>query len=339
LEIKIKKVLVIGGSGYLGCVLVPYLLSKDYKIKVLDLMIYGNNLKSHKNLQVIRGDLRDVNIIKKVLIGMDAVIHLACISNDPSFELNPKVGKSINFTSFEPIVYLAKKLNIKRFIYASSSSVYGVKKVKNVTEESSLKPLTDYSKYKAKCEKILNSYSDDNFLVTSVRSATLCGFSMRQRLDLIVNIFCNLAHNRRSISVYGGNQLRPNIHIKDTARFYELLLYAPFKVINKQAFNIGYKNYSVMEIAKKVVKIFGKNIVIKKFPTNDKRSYHISSAKAYRRLKFRCRYSIDDAIVELKKSFENKLLRNTLKNPKFYNINVMKNYKFKKIIYRNKSLR
>jgi nucleoside-diphosphate-sugar epimerase len=162
---------------------------------------------------------------------------------------------------------------------------------------------------------------------------------MRQRLDLIVNIFCNLAHNRRSISVYGGNQLRPNIHIKDAARFYELLLNAPFKVINKQAFNIGYKNYSVVEIAKKVVKIFGKDIVINKFPTNDKRSYHISSAKVFRILKFKCRYSINDAIVELKKSFENKLLRNTLKNPKFYNISVMKNYKFKKNIYSSKSLR
>ena len=219
-----KNIFITGGAGYVGSVLTPYLLSKNYNVTVFDLFIYGETLKKHKNLKIIKGDLRDNILMKKSLEGQDQVIHLACISNDPSFELNPKLGKEINLDSFEPLVANSKNAGVKRFVYASSSSVYGIKEEKNVSEDMSLEPLTDYSKFKAKCEKILFKYKSDDFIASVIRPATVCGYSPRQRLDLVVNILSNLAYHKREISVFGGNQLRPNIHIKDMVRAYELLL-------------------------------------------------------------------------------------------------------------------
>ena len=211
-----KKIFVTGGAGYVGSKLVPKLLELGYKVTVLDLMIYGENvLPNHKNLKTIKGDIRNTTILENNLPGHEFLIHLACISNDPSFELNPKLGKSINLDSFEPLVKLSMKSNISRFIYASSSSVYGIKKEKNVTEDMSLEPLTDYSKFKGDCEKILNKYKSENFVTTTIRPSTVCGYAKRQRLDLVVNILTNHAYHNKEIKVFGGDQLRPNIHIND----------------------------------------------------------------------------------------------------------------------------
>ena len=173
-----KKIFITGGAGYVGSKLVPKLLELGYKVTVLDLMIYGENvLPNHKNLKTIKGDIRNTTILENNLPGHEFLIHLACISNDPSFELNPKLGKSINLDSFEPLVKLSMKSNISRFIYASSSSVYGIKKEKNVTEDMSLEPLTDYSKFKGECEKILNKYKSENFVTTTIRPSTVCGYA------------------------------------------------------------------------------------------------------------------------------------------------------------------
>ena len=189
-----EKIFVTGGAGYVGSVLVPKLLKKGYKVSVIDIMIYGEDvLDEHPNLTKIKGDIRDRELLKKTIPGHDAVIHLACISNDPSFELNPQLGKSINFDAFEPLVKISKENGIKRFIYASSSSVYGIKDEPNVTEDMKLEPLTDYSKFKAVCEKVLKKYNSNNFTTVTIRPATVCGYSPRQRLDLTVNIlilFC-----------------------------------------------------------------------------------------------------------------------------------------------------
>ena len=237
------KILVTGGGGYLGSVLVPKLLKKKHQVNVLDLFIYGQQvLDANENLQIFKGDIRDMQILKKALADCETVIHLACISNDPSFELNPKLGKSINLDSFEPLVKASVESGVNRFIYASSSSVYGIKSEKNVTEDMSLSPLTDYSKFKAVCEKILLKYKSKNFITTSVRSATLCGYSRRQRLDLIVNIFANQGFNNKKINVYGGDQLRPNIHIEDIADFYLFLLDQNSSLINGEVYNVGYDN-------------------------------------------------------------------------------------------------
>ena len=303
----IKKILITGGAGYVGSMLVSELLKKNYKVTVIDLMIYGRKvLKKNKNLKIFKGDIRNQKLLKKIIKGQDLVIHLACISNDPSFELNPKLGRSINLDAFEPLVRISKLNNVKRFIYASSSSVYGIKKVKNVKEDMKLKPLTNYSKFKADCEKILNKYASKDFIVTTVRPATVCGFSKRQRLDLVVNILSNLAFHKREITIFGGNQLRPNIHIKDMVRVYLMLIDAPSNKINKETFNVGGKNQTVMNLAKDVKKVMGNDVKLKKTQTNDNRSYHISSNKIFKKLGFRTRYTVRDAVKDLKLVFKKK---------------------------------
>lgn len=238
---NIKSIYITGGAGYVGAMLVPRLLEEGYKVTVLDLMIYGEDvLKDHHNLTKIKGDIRDQDVLNKTIPGHDSVIHLACISNDPSFELNPNLGKSINLDAFRPLVEISKKNGVKRFIYASSSSVYGIKEEPNVTEDFTLEPLTDYSKFKADCEKILNQYLSDDYTTVTIRPATVCGYSPRQRLDVVVNILTNLAYHKREISVFGGGQLRPNIHIDDMVDAYLVLLRAPKEKIAGDVFNAGY---------------------------------------------------------------------------------------------------
>jgi nucleoside-diphosphate-sugar epimerase len=320
-----KNIFITGGAGYVGSILVPHLLSKGYRITVLDLMIYGETLPQHSNLNLIKGDIRDQNLLKKIIKNIDVVIHLACISNDPSFELNPKLGKDINLNSFAPLVEISKKNNVRKFIYASSSSVYGVKDEKNVHEEMSLEPLTDYSRFKADCEKILFKYKSDNFITIVLRPATVCGFSPRQRLDLVVNILTNLAFHKREITVLGGGQLRPNIHIQDMARAYELFIEIDDKKINGEIFNIGFENKTVDQLASNVKEIIGEDIKILRSVSNDNRSYHISSDKIFKLLEFKPKFTIFDAISDLKKTFENKLLIDALNNENYYNIKKMKN--------------
>jgi nucleoside-diphosphate-sugar epimerase len=320
-----KNIFITGGAGYVGSILVPHLLSKGHRITVLDLMIYGETLPQHSNLNLIKGDIRDQNLLKKIIKNIDVVIHLACISNDPSFELNPKLGKDINLNSFAPLVEISKKNNVRKFIYASSSSVYGVKDEKNVHEEMSLEPLTDYSRFKADCEKILFKHKSDNFITIVLRPATVCGFSPRQRLDLVVNILTSLAFHKREITVLGGGQLRPNIHIQDMARAYELFIEIDDKKINGEIFNVGFENKTVDQLASNVKEIIGEDIKILRSVSNDNRSYHISSDKIFKLLEFKPKFTIFDAISDLKKTFENKLLIDALNNENYYNIKKMKN--------------
>jgi nucleoside-diphosphate-sugar epimerase len=245
-----KKIFITGGAGYVGSRLVPRLLSLGHKVTVYDLMIYGENvLENHINLKKIKGDIRNIDLFNENLKGHDVIIHLACISNDPSFELNPKLGKSINLDAFEPMVKSSLKNKVNQFIYASSSSVYGIKKEKNVTEDMILEPLTDYSKFKGDCEKILNKYSSDDFITTTIRPSTVCGYAKRQRLDLVVNILTNHAFHNREIKVFGGDQLRPNVHIEDMVDSYIAILNADYKKINSQIFNVGFKNQTVKRIS------------------------------------------------------------------------------------------
>lgn len=327
---KSPKILITGGAGYVGAMLSIYLANKGFKVTVLDLFIYEKNLfQNMKNINTVSGDIRNVQLLEKILVGQDVVIHLACISNDPSFELNPILGKSINLLSFEPLVKISKKNKIKKFIYASSSSVYGISELKDVHEKVELKPLTDYSKFKAECEKILLDYSSEDFCTTVLRPATVCGYSLRQRLDVVVNILTNLAFNKREISVYGGKQLRPNIHIDDMISSYELMINSEKKLINKKIYNVGYDNLPVEEIAQKVKALIGSDVKIKFLKTNDNRSYHISSKKIKDELGFVPKKNIDDAINDLKKAFEKKLLPNSLKDERYFNIEMMKKINLK----------
>ena len=222
----------ITGMLDMGCALTDYLIEKGYIVTVYDLFIYGEDVfKKKNNLIKIKGDIRDENLLKKSLEGQDIVIHLACISNDPSFELNPSLGQSINLDAFEPLVRIAKNQKVKRFIYASSSSVYGIKEIKNVSEDVKLEPITDYSKFKAEW-KTLNNYIDDEFLEINIRPATVWLF---EAYRCNCEYFNEFRFHKKEITIFGGDQLRPNIHIKDMLRAYHALMIAPSDVVNGDA--------------------------------------------------------------------------------------------------------
>lgn len=325
-----KKIFITGGAGYVGSKLVPKLLELGYEVTVLDLMIYGENvLDNHKKLKKIKGDIRNQDLLKKTIPGHAAVLHLACISNDPSFELNPSLGKSINYDAFEPLVKASVESNVNRFIYASSSSVYGIKNEKNVTEDMKLEPLTDYSKFKGGCEKILNSYKSDNFITTTIRPSTVCGYAKRQRLDLVVNTLTNHAFHNKEIKVFGGDQLRPNIHINDMVDSYLAVLEAPSKKINGEIFNVGFKNQTVNELAHDVKEVIGSGVKIIHIKSDDNRSYHVSSEKISNILNFDTRYTVKDAASDLKNAFEKKFLLNTFNDEFFFNIKRMQSINLK----------
>ena len=321
-----KNIFITGGAGYVGAVLVPHLIEKGYSVTVLDLMIYGDNvLPSHPNLNSVKGDIRNQVLLKELIPGHDAVIHLACISNDPSFELNPDLGKSINLNAFSPLVEISRNARVERFIYASSSSVYGIKVEPDVHEEMTLEPLTDYSRFKADCEKILAEYQSDDFTTVTIRPATVCGYSPRQRLDVVVNILTNLAYHKREISIFGGNQLRPNIHIADMVKAYMVLLTAPKEKIAGNVFNAGYENQSVKKLADTVRSVVGDDVKLVTTTSDDNRSYHISSEKIKQELGFEATHTIRNAVEDLCTAFGKGLLPNSLDNEMYFNIKRMQN--------------
>jgi len=326
-----QSVLVTGGAGYVGSVLVPKLLDKGYMVTVYDLMIYGENvLPQHPHLKVVKADIRDTKAYFQAVQGVTNVIHLACISNDPSFELDAGLGKSINFDCFEPMVKASREAGVKRFIYASTSSVYGVSEAPEVTEEHPLVPLTDYSKFKGMTEEILQRYQSPEFTTTIIRPATVCGYSPRTRLDLSVNILTNLAVNKGVITVFGGSQKRPNIHIDDITDLYVELLEMPEKKIAGEIFNAGYQNYPIAELAQMVKRVVEEEfpdkgeIKITTTPTNDLRSYHVSSKKISDKLGFVPRHTVEDAIRDLCKAFKRNELPDSLENSRYFNIKKMK---------------
>lgn len=334
-----ERVLVTGGAGYVGSVLVPELLKKGYKVNVLDTFWFWNSpeeyvkaieAENNTNLTLVKGDLRNKADINRALNGAESVIHLACISNDPSSELNPQFTHSVNYDGSINIIDLSKASGIKRFIYASSSSVYGIKEEPNVTEELELQPLTQYSKLKVEIEHYLMHRIDETFKGAVIRPSTVCGYSPRQRLDVVVNILTNFAVNKGKIKVLGGSQLRPNIHIKDMVRAYELLLEAPIDKINKKTYNAGYENLKVMEIASLVKEVVGEvEATIEE--TNDLRSYHVCSDKIKTELGFETKHTVKEAIAELKEAFRSGKLKN-LEDDNYFNVKRMK-----KIIEENKN--
>jgi nucleoside-diphosphate-sugar epimerase len=326
-----KTILVTGGAGYVGCVLVPRLLAAGHRVVVYDLMLFGREgLPVHPNLDVIEGDIRDTNRFKAALRGVDQVIHFACISNDPSFELDSSLSKTINYDCFEPLVAACKRAGIERFIYASSSSVYGVSDAPEVTEAHSLVPLTDYNKYKGLCEPILRRFSSPEFTTVTIRPATVCGYSPRLRLDLTVNILTHLAITKRQITVFGGTQKRPNIHIDDLCDLYALLIDVPKEKIADEIFNAGYQNHTVAELAQMVKKVVEQEmpelvpIDVVTSPSNDLRSYHISSRKIADKLGFTPRRTVEDAVRDLCAAFQTGKVPNSLDDDRYYNVKRIK---------------
>jgi len=325
-ETKKWSVLVTGGAGYVGSALVPRLLADGHRVTVLDLYLYGEDLfAEHRgaDLREVKGDMRDAAVVEDALRGVDAVIHLACISNDPSYDLDPDLGESINHGAFLPLVRAAKAAGVKRFVYASSSSVYGIKDEDNVTEDLPLEPLTDYSRFKAICEDELLGEREDGFVTCIIRPSTVCGYAPRLRLDLTVNILTNHAINNGKITVFGGGQKRPNIHIQDMVGLYLFLLQQPDEKIDGKIYNAGYENFAVMDIAEKVRDALQAEVDIVVTPTDDNRSYHVSSEKMRRELGFEPSHTIEDAVRDLKQAFDAGLVPDPMEDPVYYNIKLM----------------
>jgi len=321
-----KKILVTGGAGYVGAVLIPELLKRGYSVKVLDLFMFDENIfngiKKDKSLEVVKGDIRNRKTLENVLEDMDAVIHLAAISNDPCSELNPELTQQVNYDAIINLVRIAKDKGVQRFIAASSSSVYGIKSEPEVTEDLPLEPITLYAKLKARSEEIIRKEADENFVPVCIRSATVCGYSPRMRLDLTVNILTSHAVNKNLITVFGGQQKRPNVYIDDIVGLYADLIEAPADSIRGEVFNFGAENYKVIEIARMVRETVGDTVKIEVTESNDERSYYISSQRIKKQLGYYPKNTIKQAIINVKDAFKNGLIPD-YQNTRYYNVKKM----------------
>ncbi len=318
----------------MGCILVPKLLA-DNQVIIFDAMWFGREAldsaiadSGHaENATVIEGDIRDGASVETLLgdTSIDAVIHLAAVSNDPCSDLDAELTRSVNLDATNVLMRTAKKCGVSRFINASSASVYGIKEDPNVTEELTLEPLTLYAKYKAETEATLGDLVDDSFCGASLRAATVCGYSPRLRLDLTINILTYHALTRGEIRVFGGEQMRPNIHIQDLTDFYVRLLDLPAEQINGRAFNVVKENYSVMEIAEMVRDHVEGDISISIVPTEDNRSYHLSAELAEREFGFNPTHELSETITELRAAFSDGRVVDP-HDSAYRNIEVMKNH-------------
>lgn len=322
------RVCVTGGCGYIGSWMVPFLLADGHKVNVIDIQWFGDGYLSkpgdNPNLRVMQGDIRDIAAVRKAMKGCEVVIHLACVSNDHSCQLDEALSTSINYDAFEPMVLVAKELGVRRFIYCSSSSVYGISEAAEVREDHPLVPLTLYNRYKGMCEPLLLKHRASGFETVIIRPATVCGYAPRQRFDLTVNIMTMLAVLRKEITVFGGKQRRPNLHIQDMTNCYRLLVTAPADKVDGQTFNVGQQNLQVSEIAEIVADVVSEEMgyrpSIVTTESTDTRSYHINSDKIADVLGFRPKHDVRRAVQDLCNKFKIGMFKDAIENPWYTNV-------------------
>ena len=326
-----KRILITGGSGYVGTRLINKLLKEtDLTIVNYDISLFGDkHLPSNPKFIYCKEDITNPKKFKAAILenNIDTVLHLACISNDPTYELNSELSKKINYDCFEDLVKISKENKVKKFIYASTCSVYGISDSPNVIETNELKPITDYNKFKALCEPILQKYLDDDFVGIIIRPATVCGFSEKMRFDLTVNILTNYAYNKGYIRVFGGKQSRPNLHIDDMCDLYKILILNDMKKLNGEIFNVGTENLKIIEVAEKVKsvmqnKLNKNNIDIRVEESADIRSYMINSDKIKNLLGFEFKKTVINAIEDLCEAFENGIIKDSFSD-EWSNIKVL----------------
>jgi len=296
-------ILITGGCGYTGTVLTKNLLDYGYKVTIIDIQWFGNFLKKNKNLKIIKADIRDIK--ESYFKGVDVVVHLANIANDPSVELNPDLSWEVNVLATKKLIEYSINKNVKQFIFASSGSVYGVKKEKHVTENLDLVPISTYNKTKMIAERVLKSYESE-IKFHSIRPATVCGYSPRMRFDVSVNMFVLQALKDKKLNILGGQQIRPNIHIQDLSNVYTHFI-ENRKNIKSGFYNAGFENLKIIDIAKLVQKFIPSKIIIKK-NNNDPRSYRQNSDKILK-TGFKRKHSVEEAIQEIKSMYEGKKIK------------------------------
>ena len=330
-----KTILITGGFGYVGSRLTPTLLENGYKVKVIDLCLYGEYgleaLKSHprysswtNNFELIRGDIRDPDAVTQAMADVDTVIHLAAVSNDPTGDLDETLTRQVNFDAVGLLVIKAKEAGVTRFINASSSSVFGIKDMADVTEEIEPEPLTFYSKYKMLSEWIIRAAATDSFCTVNIRPATICGYSPRQRFDLTVNKLTADAIRKKCITVHGGKQRRPNVGMNDVVNLYSKLIETERSRINGKTFNFGFENYSIIDIARIIeseLSDIAPTVTIQ--PVYDNRDYHISSKYIESVLPYKPLSSIHAEVAELRNMFDKGEFMD-IDAPQYYNLKIMK---------------
>jgi nucleoside-diphosphate-sugar epimerase len=324
-------ILVTGGAGYIGSVLVPKLLAEGHRVVVLDALWFGDRglqaVADSEGLEIVPGDLRDHEGVERLLreSSPEVVIHLAAVSNDPCSDIDAELTRSINLDATASLMRQAKRAGVRRFLNASSASVYGVKEELEVTEDLALEPQTLYARYKAETEAVLDDLVDESFCGFSLRSATVCGNSPRLRLDLTINILTYHAVTKGRIRVFGGAQYRPNVHIQDLTDLYARLVDTEPSLINGKALNVSTRNSSVLELAQMVRDQVSPDLPIDIVPTEDNRSYRLSTGRAERELGFAPAHELGEAVSELKRGFEDGSI-SAPDDYRYRNVEVMKRH-------------
>lgn len=325
------SVLVTGGAGYIGSVLTRALLAHGCRVRVLDTRFFGDGLAGldDPRLENVLGDIRDATLYREALAGVDVVVHLAAVANDPSFDLDPDLGRSVNHACLDHVMRLPRETGARRFVYASSASVYGISEAPEVDESHPLVPVTDYNRYKAKGEELLFPLTADGFETVAVRAATVCGVSPRQRLDLTVNLLTAQAVADGGITVFGGAQYRPNVHIEDLVQVYlRLVLDDRLGPLNAAALNVGHQNLTVADIARRVADtagtLTGAAVSVTTTASDDVRSYRLTSRRLARTLGITPRRTVDDACRDVGTAILDGRIADPLTDERLHNVRWMK---------------